>query len=173
MVLYIAQSIDGYIATNDHNLEWLTQFDNQIANSNRPIKDSYLEFYKDVDVTIMGSTTYDYLLGLGITNPYADKENYVMTSKTSYEDNSVTGFVTFNEFVNLDFTNKKVWIVGGSTVFNQLLNYGLVTEMIIFQVPVILGDGIKLFNENKYSNWQLKSCISDLDFIQMHYTIKL
>ena len=55
LVLYIAATLDGYIATKDHNLDWLLSVDGEGDNG-------YSKFYDTVDTVLMGRITYDWII---------------------------------------------------------------------------------------------------------------
>lgn len=149
LVLYIAQSIDGYIARKNGSLDWLHDFDDESTT------ERYDKFIETVDVIIMGYTTYQKLIEELTTDqwPYFDKKVYVFTHQK--RDNPY-GVVFVNEPLN-DFvlnlkntTNNTIWLVGGSNIIEQCMKYDLIDRYIITLIPTILGQGIPLFvNNNK------------------------
>ncbi|MFV0398579.1 MAG: dihydrofolate reductase family protein [Bacteroidales bacterium] len=72
--VYIATSLDGYIARPDGGLDWLTKY---------PITPEtnygYDEFYASIDTIVMGGQTYRELLNMDIPWMYKDKKTYVVT----------------------------------------------------------------------------------------------
>lgn len=82
IVLFIASSLDGYIAKNNGSVDWLP------ANCSS----GYDEFYKSIDTVIMGQKTYDQILTFG-AYPYKDKKSYVLTRNDTLGTDDV-------EFVN-------------------------------------------------------------------------
>ena len=135
IILYIATSLDGFIAKEDDDLQWLTETVGEGDNG-------YTEFYQSIDTTIMGKRTYDYVMQHTETFPYPDKKCYVFTA-------SEKGSNEYVEFVNEDvvtFTKKlkvqkgsKIWMIGGAN---------LLDEYMITVTPHILGSGIVLFNDS-------------------------
>ena len=74
--LYIAMSLNGKIARPDGSVDWLEAIPNPDKSDY-----GYARFYKEIDTTIQGCNTYRQLLSWGITFPYPDKKNYVITRK--------------------------------------------------------------------------------------------
>lgn len=169
MIIYVGQSIDGYIADVNGSVEFLEQFESITQSNNDNIKNSYQNFIKDVNVVVQGKTTYDQVLTFDVGNPYQDLENYVITRK-QINDPTVTKFLTFEQFKSLELNDKNVWIVGGQQIFDLFIKHQLVTKIIIFQVPALLGDGIK-FNTEPLQNLTLESVEYDNEFIQYTYKV--
>ena len=141
---YGCMTLDGYLADKNHNLDWLHQ-------SGSVEETSYDDFYKKMDVTIMGRKTFNEVLKMGDPKVfYPTTLNYVFThdENLSYEGfNFVQGDVV--EFVKNNDKNKHVWIVGGNTLLAPLLDHDLVDVMIVQIAPVLLGDGIPLFTQKE------------------------
>lgn len=157
--LYIAASIDGYIAGSDGDLDWLTEFPNPEKNDY-----GYKDFFESIDTVIMGGCTYRDILGMDVLWPYRDKRTYVVTrNPLSAKENihfiTENMTATFSQLKQED--GKDIWLVGGGKLTTMLLNQDLVDEMIIIYIPVILGDGILLFPDKpKESQWRLKDTVS-------------
>lgn len=167
IVLFIAQSLDGYIATKDDSLEWLMKIEGEGDNG-------FSEFYETVDTVIMGKKTYDWLMKQDIQEfPYKDKECYVFTRAVVENTENV-------KFVNDDVTHfihnlqakdgKKIWIVGGGELLHSFIQEKLVDEFIITVAPTIIGNGISLFREGDYHlELSLKRVRNFNQFVELHY----
>ncbi len=137
VILFIATSLDGYVARTDGAIDWLfTDADY-----------GYTPFLASVDTIWMGNKTYQQLLTFG-DFPYENKQNFVFTRNTHLiQDENVTfvseNLVTFATKAKLEETDGNIWLVGGSEIINALIH--LIDEYIIFAHPIILGDGIPLF----------------------------
>jgi dihydrofolate reductase len=84
VVLYTAASLDGFLATEDHNLEWLFAVEGEGDNG-------YSEFFDTVDTILLGRVTYDWLMDYEKGNfPYKDKECYVFSRSKRDNTNNVT-----------------------------------------------------------------------------------
>jgi dihydrofolate reductase len=142
--LYIAISLNGKIAKSDGSVDWLESIRNPEKTDH-----GYSDFYKTIDTTIQGYNTYSQILGWGIDFPYADKKNYVFTRKQGIEKTEYVEFISEN---HIDFIKqlkkedgKDIWIVGGGQLNTMFLNENLVDEIQVFVMPIVLTDGIELF----------------------------
>ncbi|WP_093108139.1 dihydrofolate reductase family protein [Salimicrobium album] len=170
LVLFIASSLDGYIATKDESLEWLFKVDGEGDNG-------FAEFYETVDTVVMGKKTYNWVMRQGIKEfPYKNKECYVFTRSAAENTENV-------KFVNEDVTNfvrklknqkgKNIWIVGGGELLQSFLQEKLVNELILTVAPTILGKGISLFKEGDYQlDLSLMSTRNFNQFVELHYDVK-
>lgn len=164
VVLYIASSLDGYIARENGDVDWLPQSD----------VSGYDEFYKTVDVIIMGKTTYDQVLTFG-KYPYKNKKSYVFTKSQNSTKDENTEFVSgVDEFVKDILPNLEgnIWLVGGGQIISTFVNHGIVDEIILSIVPVVLGKGIPLFqNIQKEIKLELVKTTNHDKLVELHYTI--
>jgi len=170
LVLYIATSLDGYIATEDDSLEWLFKIEGEGDNG-------YSEFLRTVDTILIGRRTYDWIIDKEKGNfPYRDKNCYVF-SKSLHEKNENV------EFINSDiveFTNKlkesegeNIWIVGGGNLLYFFIKERLVDEFIITIAPTLIGRGIPLFKEIDFEmELKLKGLRQFNQFVELHYELK-
>jgi dihydrofolate reductase len=170
VVLFIASSLDGYIATKDESLEWLFAVEGEGDNG-------FSEFYDTVDTVLMGKKSYDWVMKQEIEEfPYKNKECYVFT-RSSYQDTENVKFVNddINNFVN-KLKNKggtNIWVVGGGELLNSFIQEDLVDEFIITIAPTILGNGIPLFKEGNHQlDLSLKETKKFNQFIELHYEVK-
>lgn len=148
VILFIATSLDGYVARRDGSIDWLyTEGDF-----------GYQEFLASIDTTLMGGVTYREVLGFG-EFPYKDGsiKNYVFTRRPESMPGEYVEFVSSDipEFVRAlkQQPGKNIWLMGGGQINTVLLNAGLVDEMRIFLHPVILGDGIPVFAPPVRESW--------------------
>lgn len=167
LVLFIASSLDGYIATTDESLEWLFKVEGEGDNG-------FSEFYETVDTVLMGKRTYDWIMKQDIQEfPYKNKECYVFTRSSAEDTEDV-------RFVNEDVTNfvhklkdqegKNLWIVGGGELLHSFVQEELVDEFIITVAPTIIGKGIPLFRDGDYQlDLTLKGVRNFNQFVELHY----
>lgn len=136
VILYIATSLDGYIADVDGSVDWL--FHDQDYG--------YAEFYDSIDIVIMGKTTYEQVLSFG-EFPWKEKQCYVFSHEQNKEEEYVT-IVSGDaaEFLeSFEDIDSRLWLVGGAHLLAPFFQNDLIDEYIISIHPVILGSGIPLF----------------------------
>lgn len=169
LVLFIATSLDGYIATTNDSLEWLFQVEGEGDNG-------YSEFYETVDTVMMGRRTYEWLLRQELEEfPYKNKECYVFTRSSMEKDENVT-FINEEIFPFINKLKhqegKNIWIVGGGNLLHPFMKEKLIDELIVTIAPVIIGKGIPLFQEGDYQvNLSLKSTRTFNQFVELHYDV--
>lgn len=167
VVVFIATSLDGYIATEDDSLEWLFAVEGEGDNG-------YSEFYDSIDTIILGKRTYDWIMEHEKGNfPYENKNCYVF-SRTTQGANDHVEFVQGNivEFIDhlKNSEGKDIWIVGGGDLLTSFIKEDLIDEYIITIAPVIIGKGIPLFNKQDTEiDLELKSVRQFNQFVELHY----
>jgi len=169
VIVYIAMSIDGYIARPDGDLDWLSAV--EVAGEDY----GYGEFIKTVDTVILGRKTYDKILSLGTPFWHSGKQCYVITrtaKPTEGDINFYTGDIPALLEQIRKQPGKNIFVDGGAQIVNECMKHQLVDEFIISIIPVFLGSGIVLFNEGrpemKMKLAGSKSFPSGL--LQLHYT---
>lgn len=154
--LYIAVSLDGYIATPDGGVEWLNQF--QISKNEDY---GYKEIYQSIDTILMGGRTYRDIVGFGCEWPYKDKTTYIVSRNNinltpSEQVYFITDHVTGNVEKLKESTGKDIWLAGGGELVSMLLDANQIDEMHLCYLPIVLGQGISLFpNKPKETIWKL------------------
>lgn len=155
IVLFIAMSLDGFIADINGNVDWLHGQGSDSENI-----DVYSEFVKDIDTILMGWNTYDQIITqLSPTKwIYADFTTYVITH---HEMNSKER-ICFTDENPADLLEKlkckegkDIWICGGANLVQQLMQENLIDKYYISVIPTLLGSGIRLF-ENTGKEIKLK-----------------
>lgn len=170
--LYIAVSLDGYIATPDGGVEWLNQF--QISKNEDY---GYKEIYQSIDTILMGGRTYRDIVGFGCEWPYKDKTTYIVSRNNinltpSEQVYFITDHVTDNVNKLKELTGKDIWLAGGGELVSMLLDANQIDEMHLCYLPIVLGQGISLFpNKPKETIWKLADSKSFLSgAISITYT---
>lgn len=160
---YCACSLDGYIATADDSLEWLTGYQGSFEDEGTetdPMSEggSYEEFYAGVQALVMGSATYEWILDhLDLAGegewPYRGKPCWVLSSRElrQPEGDGVDVRVVDSSVGELygemaaAAGDGVLWIVGGGGVASQFADEARLDEVHVTVVPVVLGAGKPLF----------------------------
>ncbi len=147
VVLYIAMSLDGYIARTNGDVDWLGGDDPSVPEDE--LMSGCARFYETVDSLIMGRATYDQVLGFGKW-PYAGKPCYVLTHRSAAPDPNVELVAGDAKDVLARVSQTSpgvIWLVGGSDVARRFAVAGLIDEYRVTIIPTVLGSGISLFPE--------------------------
>ena len=143
VILYIAASLDGFIAGSDGDISWLDKYQGEAEDY------GYSDFYKNVGASIMGANTYEKALTLkgGIDN---NMPTYVVTHRKlqTRADARITLYSgNLTELINKirHKTAEDIWLVGGGQLTQSFLKEDLIDEIILSTIPIILGEGIFLF----------------------------
>ena len=168
--LFIAVSLDGYIAKPDDDLSFLKLVEKEGEDY------GYAKFTETIDTLIIGRRTYDYVLKEIGSSHYdnGQRDVYVITrtqrpnvGRTTFYTGSLTDLVTRLK----SESGKNIYCDGGAEVINELLKNDLVDEFIISVVPVLLGEGTRLFKDGRPE--QLLEFVSvkafDTGLVQVHY----
>lgn len=170
--LYIATTLDGYIAKNDGNLDWL----HDLPNTNQS-DFGYGEFISGIDTLIMGRSTYDAIIGFGIEWPYKDSITYVVSQNKdlvlSSPNTHLLNELSAEQIDQIkNSSTKGIWLVGGGQLVSHFLELRLIDEMILSIVPKLIGSGIPLFppiqTEQDFILTRTESFENGL--VSLHYT---
>lgn len=145
VTLFIAMSLDGYIADKNGSVDWLSGQDKDAENT-----DTYSAFIKNIDTVVMGWNTYHQVTTELSPNEwvYQGLSTYVITHRKA--DSSEEIHFTQEDPVTLikrlrSQEGKNIWICGGSNIIHQCMQNDLIDEYQISIIPTILGEGIPLF----------------------------
>ncbi|MBD2307029.1 dihydrofolate reductase [Chroococcidiopsis sp. FACHB-1243] len=168
-ILYVATSIDGYIARSDGSLDWLLPSPEELYKD-----EDYIKFYNSIDAIVMGSTTYEQILGFGDW-AYPGKLSYVLTSRNLSTVRTDIVFMKSVEEIVEDASKRgyqRVWLMGGGKAASPFIQKELVDEYFIFIIPVILGAGISLYQslpELKLNLVRVREKFSPHGVVELHY----
>jgi dihydrofolate reductase len=138
--VFIAVSLDGFIARPDGAIDWLTD------PGERAGETGYDEFMAAIDTVVMGRNTYEKVLTFGFW-PYDGKQVEVLSTTLAADvDERVIVHRTLDGLVQTlnDRGAKRVYADGGR-IIQTFLRAGLLNELTITTVPVLIGAGIPLF----------------------------
>jgi dihydrofolate reductase len=146
VIVYIAASLDGYIAKPNDDLSFLAVVEKEGEDY------GYSEFISTVDTVILGRKTYDWVMKQVPEFPHADKQTYVIT-RTERPGIGTTTFYTgdLKDLITQlkNEQGKHIFCDGGAEVVNALLHTNLIDEMIISFIPILVGNGVPLFKEGR------------------------
>ena len=145
LFLYIATSLDGYIAAPGDNLDFLNIAEKEGEDY------GYNDFISGVDTVILGRRTYEWVIRQ-VEFPHADKETYVITRTPRPPIDKITFYTGNLKELITSLTKKEgknIFCDGGAQVIHTLLQDDLVDEIILSVVPTLIGDGIKLFKDGR------------------------
>ncbi len=138
--LYVATSLDGFIADREGSVDWLEAHD--------PRNYGYDQFFAEVGAVIMGRRTYEFARAMREDWPYAGRRCFVLSSRTlvGVPDGVLPtsrGMVGAIESAR-KATTKDIWVVGGALAMQSALDGGFVDLIDVFIVPMLLGRGLPL-----------------------------
>ncbi len=145
VILYIAMSLDGYIAKSDDDISWLSI----VEQGNEDY--GYQAFVNSIDTVLMGRKTYEKVLTFGIEFPHKGRKCYIITNSLQGKNDDVEFYggdlVTLINNIKLQsVTDKNIFVDGGAKLANKMIQLNLIDEFVISIIPIFLGDGIRLFN---------------------------
>lgn len=146
VILYIAMSLDGYIADRDGKVDWLG------GDGSGEDIDTYSEFIQEIDTVVMGWKTYHQIVTELSPDewPYKGLTSYVITHRALPAKDKIkfTGEDPRELVKGLrSGQGRGIWICGGGSVIQLLVGSGLIDEYHIAIIPTILGSGVRLFGE--------------------------
>jgi dihydrofolate reductase len=161
VTLHVVSSLDGFIARHDNSVSWL---DISPEVYERGVSEEGAEeLIKGIDCYVLGSRTYEHALQLGW--PYGDTPTVVVTSRELPSTRKSVEFYSgdlkklVDEILAPRYRN--IWLVGGAMLCQSFLSLGLVDEIRLAVMPVLLGDGLRLFgNSSTETRWRLKDAVA-------------
>ena len=146
--LFIATSLDGYIAKPNNDLSFLKLVEKEGEDY------GYTEFTSTIDTIILGRKTFDWVAGEIGTSHYdnGERDVYVIT-RTERANVGKIKFYTGSpaELVRQlkSESGKNIYCDGGAEIINELLRNDLIDEFIVSVIPVLVGNGTRLFKDGR------------------------
>lgn len=163
-------SLDGYIAKPDDDLSFLSLVEMEGQDY------GYSKFIKTIDTVIMGRKTYDWVMKQVKVFPHSDLDSYIISrspgqtiGKTKFYSGDLKELILALKKVK----GKNIFIDGGAEIVNELLKEKLIDEFYISIIPILLGDGVRLFNTG-FTEQKLKLITSEqfaTGLTQLRYTL--
>lgn len=168
LILYISCSLDGYIAKPNDDLGFLSLVEKEGEDY------GYKDFVDSVDTVIIGRKTFDWVMCQVDEFPHLGKATYII----SRTEKSPQGGITFYAGSLKDLVmslkcrqGKHIFCDGGAEIVNEFLAEKLFDDLIISVIPVLVGDGIRLFKDGRpEQGLKLVSAKHfDTGLVQLHY----
>jgi dihydrofolate reductase len=171
IILYIACSLDGFIADEQGGVDWLESLPNPTGTDH-----GYTAFLEEIDTVVMGRKTYEKVLSMDVDWPYSLFKTIVFSNswqgKAMSPQTEITANLTRDSIQGIrNQSNKDIWIVGGGMIVARLLAMNAIDEIRLFIAPVILGRGTPLFPEGTLaSTWICADSVRfDSGIVQITY----
>lgn len=168
IILNLAISLDGYIASDDGGYDWIVGAGDSILNTKD--KFDFDKFLEGVDIVVMGKNCYDQ----NMHNDYKNKKVYIATSKNIHDKDNI-------HFINGDIVKviqeekekkgRDIFLFGGGVLIDSFIKADVIDEYIIGIIPIILGSGRPLFlGNNPTIKLHLNEYIVDNGITILKYT---
>ena len=146
-IVFIATSLDGYIADKKGSIDWLYS----VPNPDN-IDTGFLPLMQRIDAIVMGRNTLDVVLGFDVEWPYSRPvfvlSNAMKSVPTGYEDKVFLLNGELKSIIkNLNEQGYKNLYIDGGVTISHFLREDLIDEITITQFPILLGGGARLFGE--------------------------
>ena len=145
--LYMAVSLDGFIADSAGGVGWLQPYEAEDVG--------FGAFLGEIDAIVSGRRTYDQAGGLG-SWPYAGKRMVVLSHRPLAPGapdgvETYTGNIVSLADALTRETDGDIWLLGGASVAQDFLERNLVDRIELYLIPILLGDGVRLFGPRGHS----------------------
>lgn len=170
LILYIAMSLDGYIAGENDDLTFLD------AVAAEGVDYGYQAFVDSVDTVVMGRKTYEVVKKITDEFPHQGRRVYVITQHQDFEEEQVTfiseALAPWMQKLKAE-PGKHIFCDGGAYTVQTLLQAQLIDRFIISVIPVVLGKGTSLFASSDQSyHLQLEKSESwPSGLVQLNYRV--
>lgn len=174
--VFIATSLDGFIARKDGSIDWLEEANATVPNGEDC---GYQAFFDSVDTLLMGRKTFEKVLTFEAW-PYGDKRVVVLSTQLNEVPPQLSKTVSITKSSPNKILEelsaegaKHVYLDGGRAIQNFLME-NLIDEITITTIPVLLGEGISLFGKikNDILLTHLKTHTYENGFVQNTYRVR-
>jgi dihydrofolate reductase len=164
VTLHVVASLDGFIASKDNSVSWMDHtgdaYEKGVSGGDA---ENAEEGVAAIDCFVLGARTYEHALELGW--PYGDTPTVVITHRKLPSARTTVEFYAgdlkklFDEILAPRYRN--IWLVGGAVLCQSFLEIGLVDEIRLAIIPILLGGGLRLFDDRGIeSRWHLKDVVA-------------
>jgi dihydrofolate reductase len=176
---FVASSLDGFIATEDDDLDWLTTLDDGGDGSDHA--NPYEAFLADVGAIAMGATTYEWVLRhLNGPWPY-EQPTWVFTSRQLRQAEgggpihlTAAPVPEVHALMVDEARGRNVWLVGGGELVGQFLDHDLLDELWLTFAPVLLRSGKPLLPRRRSTPLSLLATTPSTNgtFVHLRYALR-
>lgn len=178
---FVASSIDGFIATEDDNLDWLTALDAGDGGGGGGSTNPYQGFMEGVGAVAMGATTYEWVLEHD-DGPWGFPQPCWVFTHRDLPVARGGGEIRFTDApvpqVHAEMltaaAGDNVWLVGGGELVGEFLDHDLLDELWLSLTPVVLGSGKPLLPRRRTTPMRLLSVTpsSNQTFVHLRYSLR-
>ncbi|MGY2366355.1 dihydrofolate reductase family protein [Pseudomonas azotoformans] len=173
--VFIAASVDGFIARPNGDIEWLHRPEYEAAELNGV---TYESFIATVDALVMGRKTLEKVMSFpewpyeGTPVIALSRQQLQIPAHLEGKVEVMAGDVTILTAALAERGVKHLYIDGGQTI-QTFLDAGLINELIITRIPVLLGQGVPLFSQvgSGHELRHVGTYVSDNGFVQSRYEV--
>ena len=180
--VFIATSVDGFIAKKDGSVDWLHSAGNPEADMGEQADMGFADFMASVDCMVMGRKCMEVISSMNLTPeqwPYGDTRIIVLSNTLKEAPDNMKDKVEMysgdlNELVaKLEREGFKHGYIDGGTTIQAFINLGLIDEMTITRAPILLGEGLPLFGKTAkdIKLEQTQATAFPNDFIQEKFVV--
>ena len=150
---YIASRMDGYIASSDGQVDFLTDYQH--------IDCGYDAFIAGIDTIVMGRKTYETILAFGVAWPYPQQQTWVLTSREDLhvENERICLWKQGLDALIAELKRPETgntWVVGGAELQAAFIDKRALDTLEVYLMPVMLGTGIALFPKEAIAKQTIK-----------------
>lgn len=152
ITIHLACSLDGIIAKSNNDIAWM-ETSSSYENGSDLSPEQIAGFLSSIDCYVMGSKTYEHAMALAVSYgwAYGDTPVVVLSSRNLPKINDKVTIVS-GELAALTHglqtsQYKNVWVVGGALLAQSFLREKLADQLRLSIIPIVLGDGLALFQQ--------------------------
>lgn len=178
ITIHMVSSLDGFIAKKDNSMNWFetsNHYEKGVEYTGEEIK----AFQQTIDCYVMGAATYRHAAELSKNYgwPYGDVPTFVLSHKslqaTRPQIRMLSGELTQIVKEQLQPAYKNIWVVGGAKLVRDFIRLQLAAEIRLSVLPVILGEGLALFDDMKEQALNLKEVTAyKTGMVELRYELK-
>ena len=180
--VFIAASVDGFIAKPDDNIDWLHTSGNGKTLKDQDADLGFSNYLKNIDCLIMGRKCMDIISSMNLSDeqwPYGKLKIIVLSNTLKKAPKNLEKRVEMysgdisNLIDSLDNQGYKHAYIDGGTTIQNFINLKLINEIILTRVPVLIGQGKPLFGALKKDIILSETAtkVFDNDYVQIKYKV--